>query len=454
MSRKRAIEARGLGAAIVMLACAFSAPATGQQADSGTAAMPADSGGGELRLTLAEAIRGALDVQPAMIQARGDRRNAGAAQRTAFGSFLPTVGASATRNQASANRFNQSTNQIVAGGGTSKTYSGGLSLGLDLFDGFRRFALLRAADASASASDASLTNQRFQVTFQTTQLFYDALAREELVGVAEAQVARATRQFQISVQKLHAGSATRSDSLRARVDLGNARLALLQARANLETARANLGRQVGVERAVRAVTDSSFPTLPDTTTLRAEAVHSAPQVIQAEALARAADARVAVARAQYWPTLSATYSNAVSGFDAPWTTTGNYVNNWTLKVTLSWPLFDGFSREQAQVQSRVARDNALGQAADARRQVNAQLTQQLAALETAHEQIEIARENVAAGTEDLRVLQERYRVGASTILDLLTSQANLTQAETSLVQARFNYLVARAQVETLVGHPL
>ena len=86
--------------------------------------------------------------------------------------------------------------------------------------------------------------------------------------------------------------------------------------------------------------------------------------------------------------------------------------------------------------------------------VNALLTQQIAALETAYTQIEIAGVNVAAATEDLRVQQERYRVGAGTILDLLTSQAALTQAQTNLVQARFNYLIARAQLEALAGRSL
>ncbi len=438
---------------VVMLAGALAAPATAQQVDN-SVAIGAPGGSGPVRVTLEQAIRAALDVQPAMIQALGDRRNAGAAGRTAFGAFLPTVTTSATRTQASANRFNQATNQIVSGGSSSKSYSGGVTLNLDLFDGLKRFASLRAADATINAADASVTNQRFQVTLQTVQLFYDALAREELVDVANAQVARATRQFQISVQKLHAGQATRSDSLRARVDLGNARLALLQARANLETARSNLGRQVGIDRPLQAAADSAFPAPPDTTALRVEVVRSAPQVMQSEAQARAAGARVGVAQAQYWPTLSAIFSNGISGFDAPWTTFDSYVNNWSFRLTVSWPLFDGFSREQAQVEARVAREVADGQAADTRRQVSAQLTQQLAALETSHEQIDIARENVASATEDLRVLQERYRVGASTILDILTSQANLTQAETSVVQARFAYLIARAQLEALVGHPL
>jgi outer membrane protein len=102
----------------------------------------------------------------------------------------------------------------------------------------------------------------------------------------------------------------------------------------------------------------------------------------------------------------------------------------------------------------VQRDVADARARDSRLQVNAQLTQQLAALATAFEQIEISRANVAAASEDLRVQQERYRVGASTILDLLTSQAALTNAEVSLVQAQFDYQLARAQLEATVGRTL
>jgi outer membrane protein len=86
--------------------------------------------------------------------------------------------------------------------------------------------------------------------------------------------------------------------------------------------------------------------------------------------------------------------------------------------------------------------------------VNALITQQLAALTTSVEQINIARDNLAAATEDLRVQNERYRVGAATILDLLTSQAALTQAQVSRIQTRFNYLIARSQLEATVGRTL
>jgi len=168
----------------------------------------------------------------------------------------------------------------------------------------------------------------------------------------------------------------------------------------------------------------------------------------------AAPPQVTVARAQYFPTLSAGYSNGYTGLDAPWNSTSRYVNNWTLRFSVSLPIFNGFTREQQLVSADVQRDVAMAQAADTRRLVGAQLTQEIAALQTAYKQIDIAAANVAATTEDLRVQQERYRVGASTILDLLTSEASLTQAKTNLVQARFNYNIARAQLEALVGRTL
>jgi len=218
---------------------------------------------------------------------------------------------------------------------------------------------------------------------------------------------------------------------------------------------ANLGRQIGVEAPVRAVPDSTLPPLPDTAALRAGALETAPQVRQAEAQASATRAQVWSARSQYWPTVTVSYSDNRQGTKSPQLPTfGNLPDSYSWRFALSWTLFNGFAREQQQVTASVNRDNATAQAADTRRQVNAQLTQQLAAMATTYAQIDIARENLAAASEDLRVQNERYRVGAATILDLLTSQSALTQAEVNLVQTRFNYLIARAQVEAVVGRTL
>ncbi len=86
--------------------------------------------------------------------------------------------------------------------------------------------------------------------------------------------------------------------------------------------------------------------------------------------------------------------------------------------------------------------------------MNAQTTQQLAALAAARTRLEIGLANRAASDEDLRVQRERYRLGAATILDVLVSQVNLDQAEVDIIQARLDYLVAKAEIEALIGREL
>jgi len=403
-------------------------------------------------VTLNEAIARALQVQPAMVQARGDQRNAGATKMTAIGAYLPQISTGASAARSNVTRVDQTTGRPVP---AEYSYTGSFNASLELFDGFRRIANLRAASANSEATEAEVVNQRFQTILTTKQLFYNASAQEGLVRVAAAQVKRAQQQLQISIDKLHAGSATRSDSLRSQVEYGNARIALLQAQAALATSQADLGRQIGIDASVRAVPDTLLPGPPDTADLRNAALASAPLVQQADAQASTARAMVWSARSQYWPSLSVSYSNNRQGVGSPnLPFFDNYPETFSWRFGVSWPILNGFVREANQVSASVNRDLAEARASDTRREVNALLTQQLAALATAREQITIAQDNLAAATEDLRVQNERYRVGASTILDLLTSQAALTQAEVNVVQTRFNYLIARAQVEAVVGRTL
>src|SRR2546427_10545545 len=293
----------------------------------------------QLEVTLPEAVRRALDVQPAVVQARGAVTTAGWQKRVAYGAFLPTVSLTSSASRQNAATVGGIGVQIAPG---TYTYNTGLTASIDLFTGFKRLANYKNADPTEDANDAGLTNERYLVTAATAQLFYTALANDELVRVAQAQLQRAQEERQISVNKFQAGAATRSDTLTSTVDLGNAQLALLQAQANLATAQGALARQVGVDQPVRAVPDTTFPSVPDTAALRTEALESSPQVRQAAAMARAAGAQVGVARSAYWPTFSVSYANGYTGLDSlgrlgavPWSTTQSYLNNWALRFSLS-----------------------------------------------------------------------------------------------------------------------
>lgn len=416
----------------------------------------------ERTVTLEEAIALALRSQPAIIQARGDLDVAYAGKREAIGSYFPTLSFSSGISQNSPNRWNTQTQQYIIGTRTV-SYSTGVNASLTIFDGFSRLAETKAAGATITSADATLTNQRFQVTLQTKQAFFNALAAAELVKVTGTQVARAEQQLKISKDKLAAGSAIRSDTLRTTVELGNARLQLLNAQAQLATAEANLARLIGADGSVHA---GGAPVLPDvsgldTAALRQEVVSASPSVQAADAQARAAGAQVGVSRAQYMPTITASFSPSWAGAQNDvWlspssvTTWPQLGTSWSLRFQLNWPLFNGFTRETAMSRSLASRNAAEARAAEARRAANANFTQQLAALDAAAQQLIIAQASRAAAEEDLRVQQERYRLGAATIVDVLTSQVSLGQAEVSLVQARLAVLTAKAQLEALAGREL
>ncbi len=400
-------------------------------------------------VSLDEAIELALRANPTMVQARSQLDVAYASKRQAVGGWLPDLSGSSSWSRNSSNRFDQATQRTVTAASTS--YSAGLTASLELFDGFRRVAENRSATADVDAAEAGVLNQRFQVILQTKQAFFNALAADDLVRVAETQIQRATEQLKIARDKLAAGSATRSDTLRGRVELGNAELAMLNAGTQRATAEANLARLTGVDGVLRAVGDSSLfeDVALDTAELRQAALVNSPTVGQAEADARAAQAAVAVSRAQYFPSISTSLSTNWSG-----TQLDSLSGSWGLRVGLSWPLFNGFTRESNLARSNANRQAAYAQAEDARRLVNAQLTQRLAELAAARQRLGIGQASLAAAREDLRVQQERYRLGAATILEVLTSQVTLTQAEVDIVEARLDFLVARAQIEALAGREL
>jgi outer membrane protein TolC len=409
---------------------------------------------------LDEAIELALRVQPAVVQARGTIANAQAGKREALGAWLPRLSGSGSYSAQPTSRWSNELQTFVSAG-SNTSYSTGFSASLELFDGFRRAAQNRSTGATLASAEAGLTRQQFQVTLQVKQAFFNALAADELVRVSGTRIQRAQEQLKVAKEKLAAGSATRSDTLRSAVEVGNARLALLNAEAQQATARATLAQLIGYDGPVRPVGDSAlFVMAPfDTAALRTEVLQTSPSVLAAEADAKAASAAVAVARAAYFPTITGSFSENWSGPTFVTDTQGNeqridFRSAWSARVSLNWTLFNGFTRERSMTSSTVTRDVAYAQAEDTRRQASADLTQQLATLAAAQAQIGIASASLAAADEDLRVVRERYRLGAATIVDVLTSQITLDQAEVDLIRARLDFLVARAQLEALLGRAL
>ncbi|MGD9523341.1 MAG: TolC family protein [Gemmatimonadales bacterium] len=411
------------------------------------------------RITLAEALERSEATQPSVIQAYGALRTQELAVRTAKMQYIPTLtfplNAAYNVNSAGRQRLDPVTGQVLSGGTVvNPSYSVGAQANLTIFDGFNRERTLSAAQAREDAAAASITSTIFQNRLTVTNAFFDALSAEELLKVNEAAVSRAQQQLAVASARLQSGAGQRTDSLGALVQLGQARQQLLSAQASLATAEASLGRLVGVEGRVAATDDSSFyvqPALLDTAGIRTEAIAASPVVRTSEANLEASRQQLRASRSGYWPTISAQASS-------DWT--ANRQNDYTLEprrnllFRMDFSPWSNLQRETQIENASIQLDNQIAALADQKRQISAQLTQQFAALGNARESIDVAQLSVTAAEENVRITEQRYRLGVATIFDVLQAQEQLTSAQVSEINARFSYLRAKTQIEALIGRRL
>jgi outer membrane protein len=404
-------------------------------------------------ITLDEAVQLAQRNAPLAVQSRGQLRSSDATVRGAYAAFLPDVNLNMSRAWEGGTRTVQAGRPVDDEGPWSS--SAGASMSIQLFDGGSRFYELRRARAQQDAAEANDIDQRFQIALDVKQAYYDGLAARESEAAARTQLEEAQQQMRTATARMAAGAATKSDSLRTVIQIGNAQLALITAQNALRTAEATLTRLVATPFPVTPAEDTLSPQSisMDSTSLEQLALDG-PAIREAAAQWQVARASQKAARSAYFPSISMSYSRGSNGDDLGygWNDPFRYSSN--LRFTASYPLFNRLNREEQRVSADVQEANSAAALRDAQFAARQQLSQFLGALRTAEARIAIQSASVAAAEEDVRVQQQRYAVGASRLLDLLTSQTELNNARAALIQARYDYRIAKAQLEALVGRAL
>lgn len=395
-------------------------------------------------VTLEQAIEAAMATDPAAVGAASSITSARADVLQSTGAWLPTLSLNSTYANSSNERFDQATGRLV-----SENYTARLETGYELFDGGRRLAERRSAGARVRAATATYREQQYRTALATTETFFAAAAEAERAGAARQRLERAQQQLTFARTRLQVGSATRSDVLRAELEVGNAELAVLDADAAARTARLQLGQRMGVPQEVHpapAALPERAPALARPEELAARAERNAPAALAAQAGFEERRAAAFSALTAYAPSLRATAGYDWFAFDFP-----PDQRTWSVRVFASLPVLNGFQREAG-----VSRARANARAAEARARdaaIGARVAAEDAAREigSAERRVEIARRSVELAREDLRVQEERYRIGASTILDLQASQVALADAEVALIRARQALGVAVARLEAVLG---
>jgi outer membrane protein len=407
-------------------------------------------------IPLDEAVRLARQNAPAAVQARNQIRSSSATVRTRYGAFLPTLSFGGGASKQDGTRYVEALDSIIPNDAPWRA-NHSLSSNIELFSGGRRWFDLQTARANVDAAEAVEVNQSFAIARDVKQQYYAVLASRELQAASRVQLQQAEAQFRAAVARVAAGAATRSDSLRASIQVGTAQLAVLSADNSFAVTNANLSRLVGSETTVTAVASDTAEiasiSVSDTELL--DLIQRGPPVRQAEAVLAAAQQSKRSAYAPYLPTLSMSLGQSYASSESGFGFFGENRNkNLSTSIRLSFPIFNGLGREQQVINSRIAEENAEASLRDARLNARLQMVTQLGNFRTAQLQVEMARAGVIAAEEDLRVQQERYNLGAGTILDLMTSQNTLASARRTLIQARLDSRTTKAQIEALVGRDL
>jgi outer membrane protein len=164
-------------------------------------------------IALDEAVRLAQRNSPTTVQASGTIRSNAAAVRSAYLAFIPTLSFTSGASKQSGNRLGEQNKLIPVS--TKSSYTTGLTMNVDLFDGGNRLYRLKTAKANVNAAEANETLQEYNVALNVKQQYYAVLAARESEGAAKAQLDQASEQLKTATARVAAGAATKSDSLRA-----------------------------------------------------------------------------------------------------------------------------------------------------------------------------------------------------------------------------------------------
>ncbi|MBI3015491.1 MAG: TolC family protein [Candidatus Tectomicrobia bacterium] len=292
-----------------------------------------------------------------------------------------------------------------------------------------------------------------QLRFDVTQAYYGVILGREQLQVARETLKTAEAHEAQARSLFRAGLVVESDVLSAEVRLAQVREFLIAAENGLTLSRSALNTIMGVDeaRAFR-VTEALkfFEFKQDPEELKRRALRSRADLEALRVQVRVAEQGVRLARSDYLPRLNlgGRYDLNEEHF------LGTRGESWTGMVTLSINLFDGLGTSSRVEEARagVLRVKALQERLE--QGISLQVRQAHLDLLTARGRIQASEKAVDQARESLRITQNRYNSGLTTIVELLDGEVRLTEARMRTLQALYDYAVAKAKIDLAVGEEL
>jgi outer membrane protein len=430
-------------------------------------------------LSLDQCIDLALEGSPTLLISKEREEIASQSVKEAYGAFLPDLSLSRDWGKSKRTDFDNPvygpgsfpmidsnndtlwfttsvpTGEVADEVAKSEFGTWGASANLNVFNGFSKFSTLNANKSQLRANEATTGYNKELVIEEVTSAYYNLLRYLRLLQVAIETRDQALQELERTETYFRLGSTAKSDVLQQRVRVENTRLDVVIADNNVKKAFTDLAYAMNRPLASAFMVDKSVLTtdfaLETVTDLYAEALANRLDLVSNEHSLEARNSDVTTASAALYPSVNLfgrfTRSNNESEYRF-----GSQINeSFNYGYSVNWNIFDRMrswtGRSKAKANVRIAQYEL----EQAKMNIQVEVRQLQISMVEAAARAGVSRETIVQSQEELRLAQERFRVGAGTTLDVIVAQVNLANSRAQEVQAMCDFLIAKSKMDRAVG---
>jgi outer membrane protein len=326
-----------------------------------------------------------------------------------------------------------------------------LALSLPLWSGGRIAGAVAAARLGRDAAAAQGERTRQEVIHQVIDAYTGAVAARRRLTVARQALATARAHAELVRSLREGGLVVESDLLSARVRVSELEAAAVRAESAVAVSAAALDLAMGLDldapQALPEELAAAERPGEDLAELVSRALAGRPDLAAARSRAQAAASLTQVARAGAFPQigLSGGYEAHADSF------VGADGSNWTVGVGVRFTAFDGFATRARVRQAEAAAEQARRAAALAEQQASLEVRTAFHEVEAARRGLELAGQARLLAERSLTIVEDRYREGLTTLVELLDAETALTAARSREVEGQQDLLRAQATLDLAVG---
>jgi outer membrane protein TolC len=327
-----------------------------------------------------------------------------------------------------------------------------------VFNGFDRWYEGQEAGSALSSADASYEYQRRLMRERISDAYYDLQRAYARVQVAIEAEELAAQELERTETYFDLGISTKSDVLQAKVRHQQTKLDIVRENTGERRAFILLANAMNIPGAVMFRVREELPVVDrvEVRTLEeliAEADSTRLDLTAAQFTLESRNAGVNRARSGFYPQIQIFGNTSRSINESPQELRLGAQKSGSIAwgIQGSWDIFDGWRRMQQYRQAVATRRKAEYSLRQTHLTAELQVVNIYSNLIDAVESYDVSSFTVEQSEEDLRLAEERFRVGAGTQLDVITAQVNLATARRDLVDAQVNYAKYLNQMRRAVG---